>query len=265
MKLDAYESQAARHILVYGPPKIGKTVLVGKLASRFKLWWFDLEDGVKSLMNPAMLDPQYRKNIELFSIADTQMYPMAIEAILKVIKGGLCKVCEAHSKVNCATCIPKGMPFAEIDVNKLDVTKDIVVIDSWSQLVESCTSKIMAKSLAKDDWETKPGWDEYNQQMLIMNRIGSIIQVAPFNVVVTSHEEMIKMEDGTNKLVPVGGTANYSKRFARYFDDICYLDIVNRKHVVYSDTLSKPNVMSGSRTGINIKGGEGLERFFTGE
>ena len=31
--------------IIYGPPKCGKTELVGQLASRFNVTWLDLENG----------------------------------------------------------------------------------------------------------------------------------------------------------------------------------------------------------------------------
>lgn len=258
-----YQATAARHILVYGPPKSGKTALIGKLAEKFTLYYFDLEDGVKTLMNPALLAPELRKNISLFSLPDRQTFPIAIETLLKVLKGGLCKICSDHGKVSCPQCArDTKATWSEIDVLKLDVTKDIVVIDSYSQLAESAMNYIMRDQIAKDNFDAKAGWDEYGKQGRILERIGSTIQVAPFNIVVASHETMVEMEDGTKKIVPIGGTSNASKVFAKYFDDVVYTELVNRRHRVISSTTAKSNVLAGSRAGIDLGEGDSLAKLF---
>lgn len=262
MKLTDYQVQSARHILVYGPPKSGKTSLIGKLAKHYRLWWFDLEDGIKTLKNPAVFDPAWADNIELFSIPDKQTYPMAIETMLKVLKGGNCKICYTHGKVNCPSCIPKKEPYTEIDVNMLDNTKDIVVIESYSQLAESAMNYIMKDQIAKDNWDAKPGWDEYAKQGRILERIGSTIQVAPFNVIVSTHEQLVEMEDGTKKIVPIGGTSNASKVFAKYFDDVVYTELFNKSHRCISSTTAKTNVLAGSRAGVDLKAGDTLLQLF---
>ena len=57
MKLSEVSTNSAVKILVYGPPKTGKTSLVGKLAKTHKLHWLDLESGIKTLLNPLILSP----------------------------------------------------------------------------------------------------------------------------------------------------------------------------------------------------------------
>ena len=273
MKLNEYfaseQAVPPRHILVYGPPKSGKTAAVGQLAKSFKLDWFDLEDSVKTLANPALLDPQYLNNIELYRIPDKQTYPMAIETILKIIKGGKMTVCHTHGKVNCPICSKPGSgaivtPF-ELDYDNPRTNERIIVIDSYSQLAESSMNYIMRDSVQKDNFDAKAGWDEYGKQGRILERIGSTIQVAPFNIVVISHEQMVEMEDGTKKVVPIGGTSNASKVFAKYFDDVVYCEIVNKTHRLVSSTTAKANVLAGSRTGRDIKPGETLLKLFDKE
>jgi hypothetical protein len=162
MKLSEYKSQSARHILVYGPPKSGKTAAIGKLASKYKLWYFDLEDSVKTLLNPAICDPAWLSNIELFRIPDKQTYPMGIETMLKVLKGGSSTVCHLHGKVSCPACSKTpDASVATIDISKLDVATDIVVIESYSQLAESAMNYILRDAIAKDNFDAKAGWDEY--------------------------------------------------------------------------------------------------------
>lgn len=272
MKLDEYFNAAnnaatsmppPRHILVYGPPKSGKTAAVGKLAERFQLKYFDLEDSIKTLRDPALLDPKYLGNIELFRIPDKQTYPMAIETMLKVLKGGKSAICHEHGKVTCPICSKKPEAVqTSIDINELPTNRDIMVIDSYSQLAESAMNYIMRDALAKDNFDAKAGWDEYGKQGRILERIGSTIQVAPFNIVVISHEMMVEMEDGTKKIVPIGGTSNVSKVFAKYFDDVIYCEIVNKAHRFLSTTTGKANVLAGSRGGKELKPGDSLLKLF---
>lgn len=263
MKLSDYKAQSARHILVYGPPKSGKTAAVGKLAEKYKLWYFDLEDSVKTLLNPAMCNPEWLANIELFRIPDKQTYPMGIETMLKVLKGGKSIICHTHGKVSCPVCSKDAAASqATIDIAALDVAKDIVVIESYSQLAESAMNYIMRDAIAKDNFDAKAGWDEYGKQGRILERIGSTIQVAPFNIIVVSHETMVEMEDGTKKIVPIGGTSNASKVFAKYFDDVIYCEIVNKTHRLVSSSVAKANVLAGSRSGKDIKPGDSLLQLF---
>lgn len=259
MKLTEYKSTAARHILVYGPPKSGKTALVGKLAKKFKLWFFDLEDGAKTLLNPDILPLQAQENVELIQLPDKQTFPIAIETILKVLKGGKVTICRQHGKVSCPTC-KEGM--TTLNVSEFDTAKDVLVIDSYSQLCESAMNYIMRDQIQKDNWDAKPGWDEYGKQGRILERIGSTIQTAPFNIVVISHELMVEMEDGSKKIVPIGGTSNVSKVFAKYFDDVVYTELVNKKHRCVSSTTAKQNVLAGSRGAVDLKDGDELDRLF---
>lgn len=262
MKLTDYKKQAARHILVYGAPKSGKTVLTALLAKKYRLWWIDLEDGIKSALNPALVPPEALENIELIQVPDRQNYPMAIETVLKIIKGTKTSVCAKHGKASCPVCAKDGSPITEIDLSTFDNSKDVLVIDSWSQLSESAMNYIMRTAIAKDDFDAKAGWDEYGKQGRILERIGSTLQTAPYNVVVITHELMVELEDGSKKIVPIGGTSNFSKTFAKYFDDVVYTEIVNRSHRPISSTTAKASVLAGSRSGVDLKPGEDLSRLF---
>lgn len=264
MKLTDYKQQSARHILIYGAPKSGKTCAVGKLAEKYRLWYFDLENSVKSLFNSDIIKPETLANVELFPLPDKQTFPVGIETILKVLKASTqdVSICHEHGKVSCPAC-KAAETNSTINVSKFSVDKDILVIDSWSQLSESSMNYIMRDQIAKDNFDAKPGWDEYGKQGRILERLGSIIQTAPFNIVVVSHELMVEMEDGSKKIVPIGGTSNASKVFAKYFDDVIYSEIVNKKHRLVSSTVAKSNVLAGSRAGKTLSDGDSLLNLFT--
>lgn len=256
MKLTEYKESAARKICVHGDPKTGKTDLVGQLAEHKKLWWFDLDDGVKTLLHSPRMKKEWFDNIELFPLPDTQLLPIGIDTLLRVIKGGEHKICWRHGACGCLRCKTEAPNnFSTINVGTF-TNNDIMVIDSGSQLASSIMCHISRKILAADGdkWmEFSPGWDEFKKQGIVSNRVYSILQHAPFNVIVITHSQVVKMEDGKNKLVPIGGTSEYSKEFAKFFDEVIYCEIVNRKHVFASSTTYSGNIVVGSRTGKELE------------
>lgn len=252
MKLQTYIPSVARKILVYGPPKCGKTELVARLAEKKKLWWFDLEDGIKTVLHSPRIKKEWWDNIEYFKIPDTQVMPIAARTLLKVIKGVPCEICHKHGAVACPICKRDGGLSSSINLGEF-TSDDVLVIDSTSQLAASAMNDIQKDVIAKDMFDKKPDWDDYFNQGRIMDRIFSICQQALFNVVAISHETMVEMEDGSKKIVPIGGTGPFSKTFAKYFDDVVYMEIMNRKHKAASSTTYKPNVISGSRTGKELE------------
>lgn len=252
MKLQHYQASAARKILIYGAPKTGKTDAVGQLAATKKLWWFDLEDGIKTLLHSPRMKQDWFNNIELFSIPDTQIFPIAIQTLLKVIKGGKQEICHAHGVSGCPKCRTLTDGNTSIDVTGF-TNEDVLVIDSGSQLALSAMNYITQKQIVADNHDYKPDWDDYAKQGRVLDRIFSILQQAPFNVIVISHEQLVEMEDGKKKLVPIGGTSNFSKTFAKYFDDVCYLEMVNKKHKIASSTTYSSSIVLGSRTGKELE------------
>lgn len=252
MKLTDYRESAARKILVYGKPKVGKTELVAALSQAYKLWWFDLEDGIKTVFHSPRIEKQWLDNIEYFHVADTQIFPAAVETLLKVIKGGPQSICHAHGQVGCAKCKLAGAQSSIINVSEF-TNNDILVIDSVSQLASSVMNYIQRDVILKDNFDKKADWDDYAKQGRIMDRIFSILQMAPFNIVCISHENLVEMEDGKKMLVPIGGTSQFSKTFAKYFDDVAYCDIVNKKHKVATSTTYSSSIVMGSRTGKELE------------
>lgn len=253
MKLTDYKPKAVQRILVYGPPKSGKTSLVGKLAeSGYKLLYFDLENGAVALLYN--VGQQFHSNIELIQLPDTQLYPIAIETILKVINGTPVKICQEHGKVNCPLCLknPEATPSIGVELNKL-ADDTIVVIDSVTQLSNSAMNFICKDQYAKGNDNYKPDWDDWRKQGLLLDRIFSTIQQADYNVIAISHETLVEMEDGKKKIVPVGGTSNFSKTFAKYFDHVVYCEVLNMRHKFASKTTYSTSVLSGSRTNAELE------------
>lgn len=246
MRLDQVQPSASRRILVYGPPKAGKTTLVGQLASKFQLKWLDLEKGVEALITN--VPKEYHKNIEVISLPDTRDYPIAIETTLKLITGAKAAICEQHGKILCPMCKRDNLPVVELCLNEL-TSNDILVIDSATQLTNSAMAAICKGK--GDDY--KPDWDDWAKLGVLMDRIFSYIQQAKYHVIVISHETLVEMEDGKKKLVPIAGSSNFSKTFAKYFDDVVYTELVNKTHRVGSSTGYSNNILTGSRSNVALE------------
>jgi AAA domain len=249
MKLTEKIHRVTQSVLVYGPPKVGKSQLVGELAATKKLIWFDLENGYSTLLK---LPQSSQQNIEIISIPDTKSFPIAVETCLKVIKGGPIKICEEHGKVSCPQCAKDSKPSIEICLDSLDDSY-VVVFDSLTQLVTSCISHITKGK--PDDYRLEFG--DYSNLGKLMEIFLSHIQQARYNVVCISHESEAELEDGKIKLVPVSGTRNASRNTAKYFGHVIYCEVKNKKHNFYSSTTSINNVSAGSRTGVAIENLEG--------
>lgn len=261
MDLSDYNESTCAKILVYGPPKSGKTALVGKLAEAgFKLHWCDLEQGIKTLLNPAILKPEFRKNINVVNIPDHRMYPVAIDTVKTILKGQEAKVCFAHGKVACPICAKD--PAAKVStINLSTFTKqDILVIDSLSQLADSAMNKIVRKELAKPDGdEYKPTFNDYMAQGANLQQVLSLVQVLDLNICVISHEVDTEKDEKKEKINPQAGTRNFSKLVAKYFDAVIHCEVVNKAHRAFGSSTYAPNVTTGSRFGGNLddlKGGE---------
>jgi hypothetical protein len=259
MKLSQKVASKTHRVLIYGPPKTGKTELAGKLSQEYNLIWVDLENGVDTLLK---LPEEWKERIEVISIPDTRSYPIAIETCLKLVKGMKGVVCEAHGKFNCPVCKKNNDPVVEVDFNNLP-HDTIVVFDSLTQLTNSAISHI-----TKDKPEDyKLEYDDWGNLGKLMDIFLSHVQQAPFNVVCISHETEAEQEDGKMKVVPVAGTRAFSRNSAKYFDGVVYCEVKNKKHIAASSTTYANNVLTGTRNGAALEqmGEPSLIPIFKGE
>lgn len=251
MKLTVKKVSKTARVLVYGPPKSGKTELVGKLAEKFNLLWFDLENGYATLLK---LQKPWQERIEIVSIPDTKVFPIAIETMLKVITGAKIEICDEHGKVSCHLCkkanteVPDSKTFTVVHLNELP-SDTIAVVDSLTQLSNSAMN-FLTKN--QDDLY-KPEWGDYRNQGQLLDKFLSQVQQAEFNIVCITHEVETEMEDGKKKLVPVAGTTNFSRNTAKYFDHVVYCEVKNRKHNFASGTVYANNILTGSRTDVELE------------
>lgn len=241
MKLSLKTANKSHRVLLFGPPKSGKTQLAGQLSAEFNLIWIDLENGVDTLLK---LPDEQKERIEVISLPDTRSYPIAIETCLKIVKGTAASICEEHGKVGCAVCKAKGLPFVDVEFNKLG-SDTVVVFDSLTQLTNSAISNI-TKNQPED---YKLNYDDWGNLGKLMDTFLSHVQQAPYNIVCISHETEAEMEDGKTKLVPTAGTRAFSRNTAKYFDEVIYCEVKNKKHIAASSTLYNGNILTGSRSG----------------
>lgn len=244
-KLTEVKISKAQRAIIFGGPKSGKTELVSKLAAKYKLLWFDLENGWAPLTK---LPQDQQANVELIQIPDTKVFPIAIETMLKVISGAPVNICEKHGKANCQLCAKENLPTTKIELSSIG-PDTIVVVDSLTQLSNSAINH-----LTKNQEDTyKPEWTDYRNQGQLLDKFLSQIQQAKYNVVVITHEAEVEMEDGRKKLVPVAGTTNFSRNTAKYFDHVIYCETKNRKHNFASSTTYANNILTGSRTDVALE------------
>jgi hypothetical protein len=253
---DADISEIGHKILLFGPPKGGKTLEAGKLSQHYNLHWIDVENGWKTLKQ---LPIEWQKRISLYYIADNKTEFWAAKAAEALFRDKVLTICTNHHTVlsahakSCGMCTIEQKPQAikTLDLSKLSNKTDVVVWDSFTQL----SASTQAQSFGSSGMPAfkKMEYDNYNKQGFVLDSFGSLLQSSELNFVGISHEESLEMEDGKEKLVPKAGTRNFSRNFARYFDHCVYISVKNTKHT--SSNLATNNAMAlvGSRTPVNLE------------
>lgn len=253
MDLSEYDQTKRVKALIYGPPKAGKTALIAALAEAgFIIWFFDFEQGIKTLLNPAILKPEFRKNVKVFNIPDHRAYPIAIDTLRELFKGGKKKFCYLHGKNMCPLCSKEaGNKWsAEIDLATF-TDRDILVLDSWTQVANSAANKVSLKEWMKDN-EYKFTFDDYRLQGMHQDEILTKIQVSNINIAVITHDTDVEKAENKERLVPNAGTRNFSKTMAKYFDAVLYIHVLNKKHKAHGSTIWSPNHLTGSRVPVTV-------------
>lgn len=245
---------AANHsVLIYGPPKTGKTRMVGqaaKIPEVKNIYFFSLENGHEVLIHECDLTEEEMDKITVFKIQDTTDEPIAIETMLKAMSSKVdIKICDTHGRVNCASCVKANRSFTPFNLSKC-THNDIVVIDTGTKLGDSA----LAATMMGRDSMAKPGWDEYGIQGKWLTDILSVVEQAVFtNFIVTCHALFEKDDDGSEKIFPLMGTRPFSLRVAGKFGTVVYLDKKLNKHVGGSSSTYRGNVLTGSRVGAKLE------------
>lgn len=246
MKLTEKVDSTLERVLLFGGPKSGKTALTANLAEQFNIHLFDLENGYKTLRK---LPAEWQERVNVYSLPDTRIYPIAIETMLKVVTGLPVDFCIEHAKVNCMICKKDSKPMEHVELNALG-QNDIVIFDSLTQLANSA----MAHVKKNDDELSKPEWTDFMKQGFLMDKFLSQCQHAKYNLVAITHEVEAELENGGKKLVPVAGTREFSRNTAKYFDHVVYCELKNKKHTFGSATNYALSVLTGSRSDVAIEG-----------
>lgn len=246
MKLSSIDyTDAPKHIVVFGPPKTGKTKLALALSEHYNIKMLSLEAGhgvAKQFPVP------WQERIDVISIPDTKVAPVGMQAVLRLVKMGKIHPCVGHGIENCVSCTKNGALFNSL--NLMEMTKDdILVLDTSTQLTFSVMAHIARGQ--DDDW--KPQFDDWGKLKNFMEQVFSYFQVAPFHFICIAHEELVRMEDKTTeKLVPTAGSSNFARIFAKYFDTVVYCEVKNGAHRFNSRTTYQNNILTGDRFNIDL-------------
>lgn len=247
-KLTAIAQAVTQTVLVYGPPKVGKTELAGELARHPEIAgiiWIDLEKGVETLKK---LPPEAQEKITVIQLPDTRHNPVGIETCLKLVRGTKVSICEEHGKVDCAICKKAKAEITEYELGALPANW-VVVFDSLTQLTDSAISYIGRNQ--NDEYKFQ--YDDWGDLGKLMSVFLSHIQQAKFNVICISHETEAENEDGTKRIVPVSGTRNASRNTPKYFGHCIYARVSGKKHTFVSSTTGLANVVAGSRADVRME------------
>lgn len=248
-KLSQMKATKAQKVLIYGPPKVGKTELAGELARHPEIAgiiWVDLESGVETLLK---LPPEAQEKIIVISLPDTRHNPVAVQTCLKLVRGTKVAICEEHGVVDCAICKKNKIVLPTYELGKLPGNW-IVVFDSITQFTDSCMAFI-AKDKSDDYKFLQDDWGDLAK--LISVFLGHVQQAA-YHCICISHEVEAEREDGTSRVVPVAGSKNSSRNSAKYFGHVIYAQVKAKKHVFTSGTTSMDNIVAGSRTDLKLEG-----------
>ncbi len=246
-KLSTKSASTTHRVIIYGAPKTGKTLIAGELAEHYSLLYVGMENGHETLFQ---LPAEWQERIELINIPDTRSYPIAIETVLKMVKGPV-NICEEHGKVSCMLCKREKREMIAVDLPKMG-PEYVVIFDSLTQLSNSAIAFITKKE--PDDY--KLTYDDWGNLGKLLDIFLSHIQQAGYNVIVISHETEAQTEGKKKTLVPVGGTRNFSRNIAKYFDHVIYAERKNLKHVFASSSCYATTILTGSRTNVEMEAEE---------
>lgn len=256
-------------VLIYGPPKTGKTLLTSTVAaipSIKKVIWFDTEQGISTLFSPASkLTAQEKAKIVPILFQDTRDNPLAAETLLKTLTSSTPTHIEQETGK-----FKKFKTDQTISLYYGDLTASTaVVFDTISQVGDSVFNLQLKFNSFKDN---RKYWGLFYQDM---NAIMSCIQSSKAINILTAQEQIkegTKAEEGKtrtiqksanqsktsaimvqdDKLIPVCGSMAYSLKIGKYVGSLIRLYIENKERSYLSSPTLMANVLAGSRLDIDL-------------
>lgn len=261
MKLTQHKPSATKRVLITGLSGSGKSSLAAEMSEHgYNLIWIDLENSSDGLMK---LSQEAQERVDLIALPDSASYPIAAETLLVLFSTGKANICASHGKHNCPACAKDpAAHVSPVDFSKL-TTKDIVVLDSGTQLSYS----IMAYTMKSKSVDTKPERDDWGALRKYTEYFKSQFQGFRGNLIVICQCTEAELDDGGLKLVPSFGSAAMSASFASAFDCVLYTEIKNGKHRAFSKSTASPKVLTRSRSDFAIESMPSLSLLplFTGD
>lgn len=245
-------------MLVYGPPKSGKTALAATIAESKtidRVYMFDNENSWEVLLwmiREHKLSPEAAAKINVIRIIDSKDDPYAIDTMIKCLNSIRSPV---YLDTSDGRVLPRKpsteLPEHVIEFQMSKLTKrDAIITDSLSQLSASALTAACPKNVS----DFKPGWDEYGLQGKWLTDCLSIIQQAKYtNFVCVTHEILLPDQDGVERFFPVCGTKNFCYTVAKYFGTVISTGTKMKKHVVGSSSVYSDKKLTGSRRGISLE------------
>jgi len=262
-------------ILIYGPPKIGKTRLAATLAKVpevTSVTYFGAENGhatIVDMVRTGVLTEEEAKKIIIINMVDTPEQAVAWDTVVKcLVVQKAFNICEVHGRVECPHCKAQEvatktkLSWQAFDLKKLRST-DWVILDSGSQIADSAMNYIQ-KGVSYD---IKAGYEEYGFQGRVMTDILTVVQSAQYcNYCVITHELLmdardddkkmlseVKLKDMFSKLYPLVGSKPFSMKVGKYFGHVIYMERKINKPSGGSAFMYKPDVVTGSRSGMRLE------------
>jgi hypothetical protein len=257
-------------LLIYGPPKVGKTRLaatIAKVPQINRVYLIDIENGhetVVTMLKLGLFTEEEAKKIDIINCQDTPDRPIGGETVLKLLTIGKPQlVCHEHGRVSCGTkeCQALGANGSTaFNINDLG-HNDVVIIDSGTAL----TNSILNYHLRGKDRDYKPGWDEFGPLARDLSNILTIVQACKTNFIVVTHtlviDKPVTLIDKNGKTIqttieetyPLIGTKNFSLNSAKYFSHVAYLQMESGQHKGGSATNYRYKTITGSRGGWQLE------------
>lgn len=244
-------------ILVYGPPKAGKSALAATIAESpvvDRVFYFDNENSWEVLLwmiANNKLSHEAAAKINVIRIVDSKEDPYAIDTMIKCLNSVRAPV---YLNTSDGRVLPKKPATIEDHIIEFQMSKltkrDVVIMDSLSQLGDSG----LAATCKSQSSDYKPGWDEYGLQGKWLSDCLSIVQQAKYcNFVAVTHEILLPDQDGVERFFPMCGTKAFCYKVAKYFGTVVSVGTKMRKHIAGSSSVYSDKKLTGSRRGLKLE------------